>query len=62
MKSPIFYDFSLGQSLSFEYICHGSTAIVNNLILSKSDVHRRQISTYKYGPRPERVKKVSKVC
>ena len=53
----------LALSDSFEYLCGGSTAIINICILSvrgqlytsESDVCRRQILTYKDGPRTERV-------
>ena len=43
---------------SFEYLCYGSTAIGNILILSVRGsssyvVYRRQILTYKDGPRAE---------
>ena len=55
---------SLALSDSFEYLCYGSTAIINLLILSvlgphlsESDVCRRQILTYNYIPRTERVKR-----
>ena len=49
---------------SFEYLCHGSTTIItiqiisvrDRLYTSESDVHRRQILTYKDGPRAERLK------
>ena len=48
---------------SFEYICHLSTTIMNiyffqcgdRLYTSESDVYRRQILTYKDGPRTEGV-------
>ena len=54
----------LAVSASFEYLCYGSTAIKNILILSvrnrlytsESHVYKRQILTYKDGPRAERVK------
>ena len=52
----------LALSASFEYLCYGSTAIIDILILkylifytSESDVYRRQILMYKYGSRIERV-------
>ena len=51
---------------SFECLCYGATVIINILFLSvsyllvsymlESDVHRRQILTYKDGPCTERVK------
>ena len=49
---------------SFEYLCYGSTAIINifysqcvdQLQSSESDVHRRQILTAKVDPRAVRVK------
>ena len=43
-------------SESFEYLCYGSTASRNILILTESDVFRRQILTTKVGPRTVRVK------
>ena len=57
----------LALSESFKYICYGSAAIRNMLIFSArdrlytsgSDVYRRQILTYKDGPRTERVKPLS---
>ena len=47
---------------SFEFLCYGSTGIINILIFSarghhytsESDVYIRQILTYKDGPRAER--------
>ena len=47
----------------FEYSCYVSTTIIHILILSvrgrlytsEPDVYRRQIMTYKDGPRAERV-------
>ena len=44
---------SLALPGSFEYLCHGSTAIINILILSVRQI--LQILTYKYGPRAESV-------
>ena len=50
-------------SVSFEYLCYGSTVIINILILSVWGpslyclcFYRRPILTYKDGPRAERVK------
>ena len=48
---------------SFEYLCYGCTAVTNILILSVMGPSlyagiRRQILTYKDGPRAERVKSV----
>ena len=49
---------------SFEYLCYGSTAIIDIVILSdplytsESDVYRRYILTYKNGPRTERIKTI----
>ena len=48
---------------SFEYLIYGATVIINivlfqcgdRLCTSESDVYRRQILTYKVGPRAERV-------
>ena len=58
----------LALFVSFEYLCNEATA--NRTILnlsasgpsktSESDVHRRQILTYKDSPRPERVEVVLK--
>ena len=55
----------LALSVSFEYICYGSTAIINILLFqcgdhfyrptSESGVYRRLILTYKDGPCAERV-------
>ena len=53
----------LSLSASFEYVCHGSTAILNTLLFqcgdrlqtSESVVYGRQILTAKRGPRAERV-------
>ena len=51
----------LALSVSFEYLCYGSTDIINNLIpsvrLSEASlyVYRRHILMYKDGPRAERV-------
>ena len=42
----------LALSASFEYLCYGSTAIINVLIRS---VHGRQILTTKVDPRAVRV-------
>ena len=62
----------LALSASFKYLCFESTAIINILIIlmwgggggrqytSESDVHRRQILTYKDGPRDGRVYIVQK--
>ena len=54
----------LALSGLFEYSCYVSTAIIHILILSargrlytsEHDVYRRQIMTYKDGPRAERGK------
>ena len=51
----------LALPASLEYLCYGSTAIKMFYVFSaqftsKSDVYRRQIQTYKHGPRTERVK------
>ena len=48
----------LALSDSFEYLCYGSTAIINIFILTarESDVHRRQILTSKVDPRAVRAK------
>ena len=53
----------LALSSLFEDLCYALTAIINILILSlrdrlstlESGVYRRQILTYKDGPRAERV-------
>ena len=52
----------LSLSTSFAYLCYEYTAIINSLILSvrgpslyASNVYRRQILTYKDGPRTVRV-------
>ena len=49
---------------SFEYLCYGSTAIINivslsvhdRLYTSESDVYRCQVLTYKDDPRTVRAK------
>ena len=46
---------SLALSDSFEYLCYGSTAIINIVTLTESDVCRRQIMTTKFNPRTVRV-------
>ena len=54
---------------SVEYLCYGSTAVVNLLLsfslefgdglyTSEFDIYRRQILTYKDGPGAERVRSV----
>ena len=53
----------VARALSFEYLCYGSTAIINSITCtltvrylfytSESDVSRRQILTYKDGPHME---------
>ena len=57
-KGPLQFEIIINVSVSsFCSICYVSTAIINNLILSvrdrlymsESDVHRRQILTYKDG-------------
>ena len=52
----------LALSALFEYLCYGSTPIANiffqcwdRLYMIESDVYRRQILTYKDGPRAKRV-------
>ena len=46
----------LARSASFEYLCYGSTAIVNILFFSAAIVFRRQILTSKDDSRAEGVK------
>ena len=57
----------LALSTSFEYLCYGSTAIINTINLfqcwdrfykSESDIYRRQILTHKDGSRTERVSQI----
>ena len=40
--------------------CHSNPKFKRQNLTSKSDVYRRQILTYKDGPRTERVKQVIK--
>ena len=57
----------LALSDSFKYLCYESTAIRNILLsqcrgrlyTSESDVYRRQILTYKDGPRAVKIQEVS---
>ena len=62
-KGVFQFEIIIVSSFWFEYICYRSTVIGNILIFlvrgrlytSESDVYRRQILTYKDGPRTERV-------
>ena len=49
----------LALSDSFEYLCYGSTTIINisTLIVQESDVYKRQILTTKVDPRTVRVER-----